>query len=280
LKTNKNPPNTVDDVLNQLQKYAPWLPAIFATLLLSKRLAKTATVKKSRTLQALLGNGWPLPALALLSFVALKDMRDTTTSQFENELKGYVGVSRHKEPDNPFIIVEVGDIEQKFTHIDRLAESLGAMSIAGIAIPDRAARQDRAFGSYDAARRAVLLGWADPYLLRVAEFLATRSLEQSMHELFPAKAGKPGNVTSITKTLDIAFNEDGTPKPGAEDFVRFMQSEIPQIKNPYDLFRDVTDNRDLFAHRDEAEDSTAFRLDFSPFQLARVCLKYRNQARR
>lgn len=274
MKTNKNPPITLDDLLKQLQKYAPWLPAILAALLLSKKLAKTETVKNSRTLQALLGDGWTLPAFALLSFVALKDMRDTTTSQFENELKGYVGMSRHKEPDNPFIIVEVGDIEQKFTHIDRLAESLGAMSIAGIATPDRASR------SYDAARRTVLLGWADPYLLRVAEFLATRSLEQSMHEIFQDDETKPGKVTSITKTRDIAFNKDGTPKPGAEDFFRLLRGELPQIKSPYDLLNKIIKNRDRFAHRDEVENSTASCLNLAPFQLARVCLQYRNQARK
>lgn len=272
MKTNKNPPITLDDLLKQLQKYAPWLPVIFATHLLSGRLAKTAVVKKSRTLEAILGNGLPLPTLALLGFVALKDMRDTTTSQFENELKGYVGVSRYKEPDNPFIIVKAGGIEEKFTDIDRLAEFLGAMSLAGIAKPDRASR------SYDVARKAVVLGWADSYLLRTAEFLATRSLEQSMHEIFPVKDIKPGHVTSITKTLDTAFNKGGTPKSGAEDFVRFMRGELPQIKSPYDLLSDIINNRDRFAHRDEAENSTAFRLDLAPFQLARVLLEYRNQA--
>ncbi|MBU2772514.1 hypothetical protein HMI48_00870 [Acidithiobacillus ferrooxidans] len=274
MKTSKNQSLTLEKMMEQLRKYAPSIPGMVAAQLLSSLFADTSTVKNNRLLRSIFGGGLAIPALLLLAYVALKDVRDTTTAEFENELKSYAAVSKSKGIDNPFTVSQIGGFEQTFTNLDSLAESLGVMRIVGI--------QDRASRSFDAARRTAVLGWADPYLLRAAEFLAVRSIEQSMHEFFPAKPPKNAHqnwVTGITRSCSAAFKEDGEPKPGAEYFNDFLRREVQEIKNPHALLTRIDNLRDQFAHWDEAENSNVFRLDLAPFQLARVCLLYRNQAR-
>jgi hypothetical protein len=272
MKAASDPGITPDAVPAKLKQYAPWIPAIFAVQVLSTVLANTAPVKNSKALRSIFGASLPISTLLLLAFVALKDMRESTTEEFKNELKGFVGFSKYKDQNNPFTVVKIGSIEESFTNLDQLAQSLGKMGVAVAA--------DRASRSFDAARRTVIPGWEDPYHLRVAEFLAIRSVEQSMHEMFKQtvsnqKQADPNWVTSLTKSRDYAFNEDGTPKACAVEFHEFVRAEIQGIGNMYDVLRHLEKLRDCFAHRDEAENVAVFRLDLAPFQLARVCLQYR-----
>ena len=247
------------------------MPAIVAAQLLSSLLVDTAPVQNNRLLRSIFGGRPSLPTLALTAFMSLRGMRDTMAVEFENELKSYVGLSKHKEPENPLTIVKIGGAEQTFTDLDCLAEFFGAMSVPGD--PDRASR------SFDAARRTAVLGWADSYILRTAEFLATRSLEQSMHVLFPEQSSRPGNVTGLKKTRGTCLNKNGTSKPVGEPFIKFVQDGIPEIGSLHDLLDTIIEDRDNFAHRCEAEDDMAWRLDLAPFQLARICLQYRKQTR-
>ncbi len=272
MKTVRNPLMTLDDLLIQLRKYAPWIPAIIAAQVLSSLLADTPPVKNNWLLHSVFGKGLAIPAFLLLGAVALKDMRDSTTDEFRNELKNYVGISKSRTPDSPFTIRKTGGHEQDFPDLDRLAGFLAEMRVT--LNPDRASR------SFDAARRTVISGWSDPYILRAAELLAIRSIEQSMHELFPDKKSQDRDwVTSLNKTRDDALNTDGTPKKGAESLANFMRAEIPEIGNLYDLFGDVIAKRHHFAHRDDGDGGDVFCLDLAPFQLARACLLYRNQPR-
>lgn len=270
--TTKNQPLTLEKMMEQLRKYAPSIAAIVAAQLLSNLFADTSTAKNNRLLRNIFSSGPAIPALFILTYVALKDMRDTTTAEFKNELQSYTGFSKLKDSDNPFRVIQIGGNEQTFTNLDRLAASLGAMRVVGA--PDRASR------SFDAARRTAILGWADPYLLRTAEFLAVRSVEQSMHELFPGKPPKNARknwVTGITESCNIAFKKSGEPKPGAELFNEYLRTEIREIQNIYTLLTEINNLRDQFAHWDDAESSDVFRLNLAPFQFARACLQYRNQ---
>ena len=272
MKTPAGPAITLDALLAQLKKWSPSIPAIVGVQLLASLVANTPTVKNNKILKILVSGGPNLPVTLLLTYVALKDMRATTADEFKNELKGYIGTSKLKDQDNPFSITKIGGSEETFTNLDDLASSLGVMGIVGA--PDRASR------SFDAARRTVILGWADPYLLHAAEFLAVRSVEQSMHELFPGKPPKNARknwVTGITESCNIAFKKSGEPKPGAELFNDYLRTEIREIQNIYTLLTEINNLRDQFAHWDDAESSDVFRLNLAPFQFARACLQYRNQ---
>jgi hypothetical protein len=113
----------------------------------------------------------------------------------------------------------------------------------------------------------------------VAEFLAIRSVEQSMHEIFHQTASEqrqtdPNRVTSLSQSRDYAFNKDGTLKPCAVEFYQFVRAEIREIGNLCEVLSHLEKLRDCFAHRDESETVAEFRLDLAPFQLARVCLQY------
>ncbi|OIQ87230.1 hypothetical protein GALL_309180 [mine drainage metagenome] len=263
-------PALLEDLVKQLRRYAPGMPAILAVQLLSSALQDQPVVKKSWLLRALFGNRISLASLLALSAVALKDMRDATVEQFRDELNSYAGFSRRRVPSNPFVVVQIGDDQMIFTDIDVLARFLGSMSV--YLVPDRASR------SFDAARRAVISGWNDAYLLRAAEFMATRSIEQSMHELFGDKVNSfdPERVTGISKTLDHCLSQDGVPKPGAERFVEYVLRAIPKATNLHETLKTVIDQRDKFAHRCQADEEVA-RLDLAPFQLAHACLQYRSQ---
>lgn len=272
MKTPADPAITLDALLAQLKKWSPSIPTIVGVQLLSSLVANAQTVKNNKFLKIIFSGGPNLSATLLLAYIALKDMRETTADEFKDELKSYIGISKLKNAVNPFTVIKVGGIEETFTDLDRLAESLGAMRIVGV--PDRASR------SFNASRRTVILGWADPYLLRTAEFLAVRSVEQSMHELFPGKPPKnarPNWVTGITESCNIAFNKNGEPKHGAISFNRYLCREVPEIENLHTLLTKINNIRDQFAHWDDAESSDVFRLDLAPFQLARACLQYRNQ---
>lgn len=272
MKAASDPEITPDAVLRKLKQYAPWIPAIIAVQISSTFLANTAPVKNNKALRSIFGASLPISTFLLLAFVALKDMRESTTEEFKNELKGFVGFSKYKDQNNPFTVVKIGSIEESFTSLDRLAQSLGKMGVA--VAPDRASR------SFDAARRTVIPGWEDPYHLRVAEFLAIRSVEQSMHEMFKQtvsnqKQAGANWVTSLSQSRVCAFNKDGTPKPCSVEFYEFVRTEIQGIGNIYEMLSHLEDLRDRFAHRDEPENIAEFRLDLAPFQLARACLQYR-----
>ncbi len=276
MKTQPDQLITLNQLVDQLKRYAPWIPAIIATHFLSRLVADSAANKNIAIIQSIFGRGIAIPALLLLAYVSLKDMRDTTSEEFKNELKSYVGISKYKDQTNPFTIIKIGGLEGTFTNIDLLADFLGTMRVSGT--PDRASR------SFDAALRTVIMGWADPYLLRAAEFMAVRSVEQSMHEIFPGRPPKNAHekwVTAIRESYTSAFKEGGEPKPitGAEDFNAFLHREIPEIDNPYSCFEQIVELRRYFAHRDEAENCDVYQLDLAPFQLARVCLQYRSEPR-
>ncbi|WP_288128480.1 hypothetical protein [Thiomonas sp.] len=261
---------SLEDFVKQLRRYAPSMPAILAVQLLSNALQRHPSVKRSPLLSTFFENRISIATVVAMSAVAMADMRDTTTEQFQEELKSYVGFPKHREPSNPFTVMHIGGEGQDFTDIDVLAQFIGAMRVPLAA--------DRASHSFDAARRTVISGWNDAYLLRVAEFLATRSIEQSMHEVFGDRANSSGpeRVTSLTKTLDRCLESKGTPKAGAERFVEFILQATSQATNLYEILKTVISQRDNFAHRCQAEEGIA-RLDFAPFQLAQACLQYRSQ---
>lgn len=272
MKAASDPGITLEAGLTKLKQYSPWIPAIIAVQISWTFLANTAPVKNNKALRSIFGASLPISTLLLLAFVVLKDTRESTIEQFENELKGFVGFSKYKDQNNPFTVVKIGSIEESFTNLDQLTQSLGKMGVA--VAPDRASR------SFDAARRPVIPGWEDPYHLRVAEFLAIRSVEQSMHEIFNQTASEKNQaganwVTSLSQSRICAFNKDGTPKPCAVEFYEFVRTKIQGIGNMYQVLSHLEKLRDCFAHRDEPENAAVFRLDLAPFQLARVCLQYR-----
>lgn len=267
--TRSKDPVSLEDLVTQLRRYAPSVPAILAVQLLSNALQRHPFVKRSPLLRTLFENRISIATVVAMSAVAMADMRDNTIKRFHEELKSYVGFPRQRDPSNPFTVMQIGGERQDFTDIDVLAKFIGAMHVP------RAA--DRASRSFDAARRTVISGWNDAYLLRVAEFLATRSIEQSMHEVFGDKASSSGpeRVMSLTQTLDRCFESKGTPKADAERFVEFILQATPQATNLYEILKAVINQRDNFAHRCQAEEGIV-RLDFAPFQLAQACLQYRS----
>lgn len=267
MKNPSNQPIRLQDIQGKIRDYIPWAPAILVTQLLSSILADAEIVKNNRILRLIFDKGLSLPALSLLAYVAMKDMRDTTDQWYQEELKKYVGMPRHREPDNALKVILIGGQEQSFTNLDKLAEflSMQGMTVAS----NRAAR------SFDAARRAVILGWTDSYALRMGEFLATRSLEQCMLDIFPSdKSKNNGYLRSLSGSVNACLNRDGTPNPGAESFINFVRNEIPAMANMRDVLDAIIQKRNEFAHRCESLDQESI-LDFSSFELARACLKFR-----
>ncbi len=268
-------------LLNQLRHYGPFVPAIIAAQILSSAIAKIGLVKTSGPLSIVFGKNISLPTLMLLAFVALQDMRDSSTQEFEAEIKNFVGFEKRRNPENLFEVRLIGGIRRPFTDLDRLAEFLGEYSAE--------VTQDRASRSFNAAKRTVILGWVDPYLLRTAEFLATRSLEQSMHAICsrlcpqkqPRHAKDPAKVDSLTNTRERCLHEDGQAKPGAESFVEFVLKQLPEIRllknGMYSVLDGIIDRRDKFAHRCNAEELQS-TLEFTPFQVAFVLLKFTEDA--
>ena len=268
MNTSKTDDLSLSALLNQLQRYAPHIPAILAVQLLSSLLENRSFVKSNPLLRILLEKRFSLATTLALAGVSLQDLRKSTTEEFGEELKNYASIEKARRPEEPFKIEFIGGNTKEFLHLDQLADFIGSYSIE--------AETDRAFRSFDAARRCVILGWVDPYLLRTGEFLATRSLEQSMHVLFSEATPDKDRVAALTKTRDSCVNKDGTPTPAGKAFVDFVLPRLPEITNLYEFFDNVIKKRDDFVHRCSGE-SSVFELDFSAFQLAQVCLKYRKQ---
>ncbi|WP_346380624.1 hypothetical protein [Acidithiobacillus sp.] len=261
---------SIEALIQQLRRYAPYLPVIVGVQLLSTVLQEHPVVKNSWLLRGIFQNRFSFSTILALITVALIDMRNTVTEQFKDELNSYAGFSKIRDANNPFVVRQIGGDHLTFTDLDELAHFLGAMSAEPV--PDRASR------SFDAARRAVISGWNDAYLLRAAEFMATRSVEQSMHALFGERetSARLEHVASITETLKKCLCKDGTSKPGYENFVEFIYRALPKTTNLYETLEAVIQQRDGFAHRCEASNEAA-SLDLAPFQLARACLQYRHQ---
>ncbi|MDA8376941.1 MAG: hypothetical protein M0Z50_07770 [Planctomycetia bacterium] len=259
---------TVESLLEQLRKYAPWIPAIIAAQLLSNLVAGSTTDKNSGLFQSIFGRRVSLLPIVLIAYAALQDMRKSTVTEFQEELKSFTGFSSHREADNPFVVTRIGEGALEFIDLHELTQFLGKLGVN--VKPDRASR------SFDTARRTVIPGWNDEYLLRAAEFLATRSIEQSMHAIFPKTSNDHDYVTPFRITLDECLKWDGTPTPNGRGFVEFLLHSIPGITNLYETFDGIIKDRNNFAHRCEASQQAPV-LDLAPFQLASACLQYRNQ---
>ena len=241
-----------------LHNVKPYAPILIGIQLLSSKLADTDTLNNSKMLSILLQKKYSLVSAVAIAAIFLYWMRQSTIDELKEEIAKFILTEKRRPEDSPFTIEFIGNTSVKFFDVDEMAKFVSKLYVAKTS--------DLATRSFIAARRTIVLGWADPYALRTAEFLAIRSLEQLLHDRYPDPASvRKDKITGINTSKNSFFMDNAINI--------YLNDKFGSCFNIEKTIDDLIEIRDSFAHRDDPS-FECLLLRFAPFQLVSALLQY------